>query len=173
MRRREEPDDPIQIDEESGHDWWAGREELDRSIDRRWRGSPPSGAPRRRAADAASADAPRPPRDPWDPSSLFTSGSAGASATDVDEGSWEAGRPTTDRSNQGGAGVPPWSTLGLTSEASWDDVVQRHRELAKEHHPDRHGVDDSDERRRAEDRMASINAAFDDLGRIYRLTDDR
>lgn len=66
----------------------------------------------------------------------------------------------------------PWRELGLNSNATWPQVVERYRELVKTHHPDRHGSNDPEARKAAEEKMASINAAFDDLNEIYRLTDD-
>lgn len=66
----------------------------------------------------------------------------------------------------------PWSELGLSSAATWVDVVERYRELVKAHHPDRHGPDDPAARKAAEGKMAAINAAFDDLNEIYRPTGD-
>ena len=54
----------------------------------------------------------------------------------------------------------------------WSEVAARHRELAKLHHPDRAGIDPTAARLAAE-RMASINAAYAELGKIYRLSGDR
>lgn len=67
--------------------------------------------------------------------------------------------------------LTPWDVLGLTSEATWAEVSRRHKQLAKEHHPDRHHTDDPSSRVGAESRMSEINAAFSDLRRIYQLTD--
>ena len=51
--------------------------------------------------------------------------------------------------------------------------MARHRELAKEHHHDSHSLGAGDARRLAELRMAAINAAFQDLYKIYRATEER
>ena len=197
--RKDEPDDVVQIGDDSGHGWWAGRDQLDRSIDRRWRRGQPGGEyPFRRATDdpgahlrvaepaaASSAtylspsDLPRVEgtvggHDPWDPSTLF-SATPPPESTGAD--SWTGRRPPwfgeSDESSAVGTDAEPWCHLALTSEASWDEVVQRHRQLVKEHHPDRHGGAPESARRAAEDRMAAINAAFNDLAEIYRLTENR
>jgi len=66
-------------------------------------------------------------------------------------------------------GTEPWDVLGLTSSATWGDVVARQRELAKQHHPDLQAQDDG----QTADRMAEINAAVADLARIYKISGDR
>ena len=52
----------------------------------------------------------------------------------------------------------PYSALGLDPEAGPEDVARAYRELAKRFHPDRHPGD-----RRAQRRMAEINAAYSEL----------
>ncbi len=60
-----------------------------------------------------------------------------------------------------------WMVLGLTADATWSEITRRHRTLVKRHHPDLHAGADELTRRRAEERMAEINAAFDELGDLY------
>jgi curved DNA-binding protein CbpA len=52
--------------------------------------------------------------------------------------------------------------LDVRHDASAEEIKQRWRELAREHHPDRAG-EDSTERARLTTRMARINAAYDVL----------
>ncbi len=55
-----------------------------------------------------------------------------------------------------------YRTLGVAPDATADEVRDAHRALARRHHPDL--VTDPTERRRAERRMASVNAAWHVLG---------
>ena len=64
----------------------------------------------------------------------------------------------------------PWQVLGLSSDASWTEITTRHRQLVKQHHPDRHSASGAAAQAHAERVMSEINAAFSDLRRIYRLT---
>src|SRR5690606_481276 len=107
------------------------RDELATPIDRRWRRDTPGGRwPFRRASDNPASAAPsRDPGPNWDPDALYS-----WSSTTGDPVHAPAGTPI-------GAEIPPWSVLGLTSDASWDEVVRAHRGLAKQHHPDRHASD--------------------------------
>ncbi|HET8970915.1 MAG TPA: J domain-containing protein [Candidatus Nanopelagicales bacterium] len=150
-------------DNAAGSDsWWLGQAEPSKVINRRWRSPRPGSLhPRRRATDAP------PPREtsagepaqPFDADALLREQSR-ALATDD---------PAVD---QAAARPEPWATLDLDSDATWDEVVARHRELAKQHHPDRAGADQAAAAKAAE-RMAEINAAFAELGTIYRITGDR
>jgi hypothetical protein len=142
-------------------DWWLGATEPHRLVDRRWRTTRPGDLhPRRRASDRQRPV--QPPRtasdDVFDADALFRDPTP------------PGPRPVPAASRADA--VEPWSSLGLTSNASWHEVVARHRELAKQHHPDRAGTDEA-ATRAAADRMASINAAFAELGRIYTLSGDR
>jgi hypothetical protein len=147
-------------------DWWLRSSTPSSFINRRWRKQRPGDLhPRRRASDKDEGQDGAPePEDPFDPATLFRTDPATQFRTDpptqlADE------RPTSEP-------VEPWATLGLRSNATWDQIVVRHRELAKLHHPDRIGPDDAGARDAA-DRMATINGAFAELGRIYRITGDR
>ncbi|GEM_PF-5889309 len=53
--------------------------------------------------------------------------------------------------------------LGLDESAGWEEVVQAHRRLARETHPDRGAADDPAARRQREERMADVNRARDVL----------
>lgn len=61
----------------------------------------------------------------------------------------------------------PYTTLGLTPQASNDEIRRRHRALVKENHPDRLMGDGVPPEfvLIAEKRLAAINAAFDRLAR--------
>jgi curved DNA-binding protein CbpA len=56
----------------------------------------------------------------------------------------------------------PYQVLGVRHDASAEDIKQRWRELAREHHPDR-AIADRAVRERQTTRMARINAAYDVL----------
>ncbi|MDZ7678573.1 MAG: J domain-containing protein [Acidimicrobiales bacterium] len=167
-RARNEADDSVQMDDDTGHAWWAQRDTLDNLVDPKPHGQAararrladaafaPEGstAPRRPPSPSSDPTRPNPPRSSWAPEDVFA---------------WAA-PPEPEPVDQNGH--TPWDVLGLTSDASWPEVARRHRQLAKQHHPDRHGSSDLTARARAESTMSQINAAFSDLRRIYRLTND-
>lgn len=185
-RRREGSDDTVDIGSDTGHAWWAQRDDLDRLIQPKPQGvraraeraakaafspadAPPPRAERTPPPQAAPPQGP-PPRVPqtapqgaprasnWDPSAVYSWGSP----------QQDEPLPPPPPPN---AVSTPWDVLGLTSDAPWGDVTRRHKQLAKQHHPDRHGQDNLTERVAAEHTMARINAAFSELRRIYQLTD--
>jgi hypothetical protein len=175
-RRAATPDDSVQIDADDSHAWWARREGLDNVVNPKKRGAEARAAriaeaafgPNRTTAGTRSGAAYAPGNDAgtrgnWDTSQVFT---FTVPSPDADTFSpppaMEEPRPHQPT---------PWDMLGLTSDATWSEVARRHRQLAKQHHPDRHGTEGTEARRRAEDTMSQINAAFSDLRRIYRLTD--
>ncbi len=59
-------------------------------------------------------------------------------------------------------GPDHYRTLGVSQDASADEIRAAHRALARRHHPDL--VTDPAERRRAEGRMAAINGAWHVVG---------
>lgn len=139
-------------------DWWLRSGGANRFINRRWRKQKPGDLhPRRRSSDKeAHPGEGTAPADPFDPETLFQPGPSGPAPDGI---------ATPDA-------VEPWATLGLGSDATWDEIATRHRELAKQHHPDLIGAEHAAGPDGAE-RMATINAAFAELGRIYRITGDR
>ena len=58
----------------------------------------------------------------------------------------------------------PFSILGVSREASDDDIKKAYRRLARENHPDK--FTDPAERDRASERMKEINAAYEELQKI-------
>ena len=56
----------------------------------------------------------------------------------------------------------PYRILGVSRDASGEEIKRRWRELAREHHPDR-AAGDQPEQERLTARMARINAAYDVL----------
>lgn len=152
------------IGDEAGHDWWAGRDHLEQVPTRH----EPDPGPDAFASTAAFASADR------------ESEQAGRTAANVtgqtwNEDSlyeWAAGThhvvDDSAGSDESGEGTPAaWLVLGLTADAGWPEVARRHRILAKRYHPDLHAGSDEGARRRAEERMAEINAAFDELSSLY------
>ena len=55
----------------------------------------------------------------------------------------------------------PFSILGVSREASDDDIKKAYRKLARENHPDK--FTDPAERDRASEKMKEINEAYDAL----------
>ena len=58
----------------------------------------------------------------------------------------------------------PFITLGVSRDASDDEIKKAYRRLARENHPDK--FTDPDERSRAEEKMKEINAAYEEIGKI-------
>jgi hypothetical protein len=183
-RRDRDPDaESIAITAETSHAWWAQRENLELLVNPKKRGAeararraaeaafaPPGGrTSRSRTTPGATRPAPGPeagttsgPTSMWDPAHVYSWSAPG------DDPLLGAPGPS-DETATDTSSTTPWDVLGLTSDASWEEVARRHKQLAKAHHPDRHAGDE-DERRTAEARMSEINAAYADLRRIYQLT---
>jgi hypothetical protein len=173
-RRHHKPDpDAVHIDLETSHAWWAQRDDLELLVNPKKQGA---AARAKRAAEAAFAPPntssgsarsgptsppPQPGGAGWDPSQVYSwAPDPGVDTHRIPDPEPPAPSATTT----------PWDVLGLTSDATWGEVARRHKQLAKQHHPDRHGTDDLRARNDAETRMSGINAAFSDLRRIYRIT---
>jgi DnaJ like chaperone protein len=57
----------------------------------------------------------------------------------------------------------PYAVLEVDPTATWDDIVDAHRSMARRHHPDRL-VDGTDaERTAGEARIRAVNAAYAEL----------
>lgn len=59
-----------------------------------------------------------------------------------------------------------WQVLGVSRDAPWAEVVQAHRRLARQFHPDRFPLDDVESRRDAEQQIRLINQAFADIREV-------
>lgn len=57
----------------------------------------------------------------------------------------------------------PYAVLGVEPSASWDEIVDAHRALARRHHPDRLAGRPADEVAAAEQRIRDINVAYQEL----------
>ena len=183
-RRRagERPRDPdsVDIEADGDHAWWAQRDNLENVVNPKKRGAAaraqraareafaPAGA-RHAAAGAQQVNHAY----TWDPADVYnwTTPTSSGPPHASQQGTGQTPPFDPAASPHLPYAPTPWDVLGLTSEATWTEVSHRHKQLAKEHHPDRHMADGGDIKVRAEARMAEINAAFSDLRRIYRLTD--
>ena len=58
----------------------------------------------------------------------------------------------------------PFIILGISRDASDDDIKKAYRKLARENHPDK--FTDPAERARAEEKMKEINAAYEEIQKI-------
>lgn len=57
----------------------------------------------------------------------------------------------------------PYAVLGVASTASWEEIVDAHRALARRHHPDRLAGRPAPELKAAEQRIRDINVAYQEL----------
>lgn len=85
--------------------------------------------------------------DDWDPDALFQ---------------WVTSHGPTEPDRDG-----PWAVLGLTPDATWLEVVRRHRELVKRHHPDLLADAGVEVQAAAGRRRAELTQAFDELAEHY------
>jgi hypothetical protein len=61
-----------------------------------------------------------------------------------------------------------FTTLGLTDDSTWEEVRQEYRDLVKKFHPDKHATKTAAQRKKAEQKMAEINAAYTYLERVMK-----
>jgi DnaJ-domain-containing protein 1 len=150
-RRREpadEPsgDDPETVDlDDADHAWWAQRpvEEVWRP---RERPSPEeSTAPRDVLAEHFGAD--------WRTSFGFDP--PAPTVPEEDPGPTEA-EPPVDTSDA-------YAVLGVDAVATWEEIVDAHRRMARRHHPDRLVGRPEHEVAAGEDRIRAVNAAYAEL----------
>jgi DnaJ like chaperone protein len=57
----------------------------------------------------------------------------------------------------------PYAVLEVETTATWDEIVEAHRRMARRHHPDRLVGRPDAEIAAGEDRIRVINAAYADL----------
>lgn len=57
----------------------------------------------------------------------------------------------------------PYGTLGVSKSATWDEIVAAHRRLVKEHHPDRLGDANEDQRAASDAIIRDLNVAISEL----------
>jgi hypothetical protein len=162
-RRRDrpepEPDGPdeqaVHLDDDQ-HAWWAQRD-----IEGAW--TPP-------ASRGATPDPPdAPPRDilaehfgdDWRTSFGFDAAPGSSPA---------APQPEEATEDLGGAdeldavdGSDPYAVLQIEPSASWDEIVDAHRRMARRHHPDRLVGRPAAEIAAGEDRIRTINVAYQEL----------
>jgi DnaJ-domain-containing protein 1 len=124
------------------HAWWAAREDLERA----W-------------APSARPQEERQPDDP-EPRSQFAKEFSSESLFD-----WADGADTFAEGEAQPLSGPddPYVILGVPSNATLDEVVAAHRQLAKQHHPDRLQDAGPEQRAESEHTMRLVNAAYREL----------
>jgi hypothetical protein len=150
-----EPDEDVRLDGDE-HAWWAQRD-----IDEAWtpREPPPPPEDPEKARDVLAehfgAD--------WRTSFGFEparvdgpadGAASGPAAEPVDEAP-ELDEPTD--------GSDPYAVLGVDQGASWEEIVEAHRRMARRHHPDRLVGRAPAEIEAGEDRIRVINIAYQEL----------
>jgi len=171
LRRRGDADDPsgrgadadnVDLDADE-HAWWAQRD-----LTEPW-GPPPepdptATPPRDILADHLGAD--------WE--TAFDDEATAPSSTDVNEAQVAAWRAASEDASAEGdqtSSEEPWpddlsdpyTVLGIGSSASWEQIVDAHRSMARRHHPDRLQGRPAAEVLVAEGRIRDINAAYQEL----------
>ncbi|HEX4866684.1 MAG TPA: J domain-containing protein [Acidimicrobiales bacterium] len=151
-RRRGSADDPAGDDgdtvdlDDADHAWWAQRR-----VEEVWRPRPGPPArdadrPRDVLAEHFGAD--------WRTSFGFDPPPTTA-ASDGEPGPVEV-EPPLDPSDA-------YAVLGVDAVATWEEIVEAHRRMARRHHPDRLVGRPAAEVAAGEDRIRAINAAYAEL----------
>lgn len=144
-RRRDRPEEPsepepVRLDDDD-HAWWAQRD-----ISEAWTPRGPTPVP----------EEPEPKRDvlaehfgaDWRTSfGYYADAPPDPPAEPID---------TVDASD-------PYAVLGVDATASWEDIVEAHRTMARRHHPDRLVGRSAAESAASEDRIRAINGAYAEL----------
>ncbi len=154
--RPDEDDDCVEIDGEANR-WWTERDHLDHRV------NPPR--------QGREADIPRenePSRGGFQ--TYFTTESLFESADRRPPGAEPAADPgepirSVPLPSYPGHGRDPFEVLGVRPGATLAEITVRHRQLAKQYHPDLHEVSSRFE---AEQTMIEVNAAYSELRRVLR-----
>lgn len=167
-RRRDHPeseppagaDEDVRLDADE-HAWWAQRD-----IDDAWTPREPPPPPEDPAtardilAEHFGADwrtsfgfEPAPHAAPADRTSTDTA----ATAAPVDE------PPEPPEPDEPVDGSDPYAVLGIDQSATWEEIVEAHRRMARRHHPDRLVGRPPTEIEAGEDRIRVINIAYQEL----------
>ncbi len=154
-------DDYVEIAEDHNR-WWNDRAFLEGTI----------------KASAPAEQCPEPARDAQRDTSAFHTYFSTASLFEHDREPNAAARASTTGTDAGASttsnlfGTPagirpedPFVVLGVRAGASLAEITVRHRQLAKQYHPDLHEVATRVE---AEQQMVKINSAYSELRRILR-----
>jgi DnaJ-domain-containing protein 1 len=161
-RDRRSVADDVDLDGDP-HAWWAQREQLDQGV--------PRGRRRRRDAE------PKPDiDDPWSIDKLFEF----VPEYELDLDAQPEPEPLAfahERDPEDlflGPGTAaeqllrvddPYAVLGVTATATWEEITEAHRKLARLHHPDRLVTASADTRAASEERMRDVNIAYAELRR--------
>lgn len=172
---RDEPAPPpskdgVTLDGEE-HAWWAQRE-----VEKPW--SPPATTP----AEPPEPDAPPPPppRDvlaehlgaDWRITFDFDPSTPAPAYEEPSPDRAPAPPPPTAPEQPAAEPEPPpepvdtsdpYQVLGLDETASWEEIVDCHRRLARDNHPDQLFGRSDEEVAAAEERMRAVNVAYKDL----------
>lgn len=131
-------EEPARLDDDE-HAWWAQRD-----IDAVW-------TPR----EAPTLDDPPPERDVL--ADHFGEDWRTSFGFDEPAGPPGPGEPSPPEPTD------PYEVLGIDASATWEEIVEAHRRLARHHHPDRLVGRTDAEVAAGEDRIRAINAAYAEL----------
>lgn len=136
------------------HAWWAQRDELVHGV--------PKGRRKRPEPEA-------PKDDPWSIDKLFdfTPDYDAPPETPPEHTTFDHDELFADPERARGLfrADDPYAVLGVPSSATWEEITEAHRRLARLHHPDRLANATEEARQRSEDRMRDVNIAYSELRR--------
>ena len=161
--RHDDGDDEFVVIDDESNRWWADREQLNTTFSATRTEQPGPESPREQAADKGGFHA------YFTTESLFDDGGRRRPGATSDADAAHDADPSDPTAGSlpryPGHGRDPFEVLGVRPGASLAEITIRHRQLAKQYHPDLH---DDHTRSEAEQVMIEVNAAYSELRRVLR-----